>query len=304
MQCNICGSGSFIAMNKRPNVRCSGCGSVERTRVIKMMLDQLGLPKPGMRVLHLAPEEGLANYLRGIVGADNYDARDIDLERYKKIKVTYFDLVKDVDKLPSKAFDLIIHSHVMEHLPCNVTAVLFHLHRALTDNGAHVCSIPICDGYYEESTFPLPDAERERRFGQFDHVRRFGTEDLHLTLGMLFKIPKTYDLTTTFSEADLNSANIPATTWRGYSPHSVLALKKGDLLLNSDLSAQPMWAPRQSTVRFEDVRPASRTFRNFKRFIRKQLYQLNHGSMPSVTPAARTARNFARFLKKRLYRAT
>lgn len=301
MHCNICGRNSFVAMNKRLNVRCSSCGSVERTRVIKMVLDKIGYPKPGMRVLHLAPEEGLANYLRGIVGEENYHARDIDLERYKKIKVEYFDLVKDVDKLPSKTYDLIIHSHVMEHLPCNVTAVLFHLHRSLTDNGAHVCSIPICDGHYEESTFPLSDAERERRFGQFDHVRRFGTDDLQLTLGMLFKIPQVYDLTAEFSEADLIEANIPRTTWRGYSPHSVLTLRKSDLLLNSEFSQPPVWAHRTQSVRVEDVRRAGRTFRNLKRFTRKQLYQLNRGPSESVTPASRTFRNFFRFIKKRLY---
>lgn len=257
MRCNICGSDKFVAMNKRPAVRCASCGSVERTRVIKLMLDKLGLPRPGMRVLHLAPEVGLAKYLIGIVGAENYDARDIDIERYKNVGVTYFDLVKDADKLPSRSFDLVIHSHVMEHLPCNVTAVLYHLHRSLTPDGMQVCSIPICGGKYEESFSPIPDEERTRRFGQFDHVRRFGSEDLQLSLGMLFKIPEVYDLTAIFSQDVLREANVPPEAWRGYTPHSVLTIRRGDILLKEE----------------EGFRPAARTFRNIIRLYSKKLFQ-------------------------------
>lgn len=127
---------------------------------------------------------------------------------------------------------------------------------SLTDVGMHVCSIPICDGYYEESLFPIADDERERRFGQFDHVRRFGAEDLQLSLRMLFRLPKTYDLTSMFSQAVLKQANIPEQTWRGFSPHIVLAIRKDEMLLNSESS----------------MRAAPRTFRSLKRFYQKKLY--------------------------------
>ncbi|WP_223730407.1 methyltransferase domain-containing protein [Ensifer adhaerens] len=107
-----------------------------------MILDESGILKKGTRVLHFAPEGGLATYIKGIVGDECYDARDIDIERYQHVKVSYFDLVEACHTLPTNAFDLIIHNHVMEHLPCNVTAVLYHLHRALSDEGLHVFSIP------------------------------------------------------------------------------------------------------------------------------------------------------------------
>lgn len=232
MQCNICGHKKFLDMNNRTAIRCAKCGSLERTRVIKLMLDRHGLPKKGMKVLHLAPEGGLARNIRDIVGADSYDARDIDLARYEHVKVTYFDLVEAVHTLPRNHFDLIIHSHVMEHLPCNVTAVLYHLHRALSETGVHVFSIPILNGYYEESLFPISDEERQRRFAQFDHVRRFGKEDLQRSVGMIFKIPDTYDLKLYYSKTELDAANIPEVARQDYTGHSVFMLRKNDLLLN------------------------------------------------------------------------
>lgn len=270
MLCNVCGNDQFIEMNGRSAVRCTSCSSFERTRVIKLLLDKHGLPKKGMRVLHLAPELGLARYIRGVVGEENYDARDIDLERYQSVKVTYFDLVKDVHTLPSGHFDLIIHSHVMEHLPCNVTAVLYHLHRALSDSGTHVFAFPILDGYYEESLFPLSDGERHQRFGQFDHVRRFGSRDLQQSLGMLFRLPETYDLTALFSKDTLIQANVPEVAWRGYNVHSVFALQKGDLLLRADNPSGQSANVRPVSM---DYVPAPRTLRGLMWFLRKRLYQ-------------------------------
>lgn len=50
-------------MNNRTNVKCVGCGSLERTRLLYLYLTKLGIPKRGSRVLHFAPERGLYNYI-------------------------------------------------------------------------------------------------------------------------------------------------------------------------------------------------------------------------------------------------
>ena len=86
MQCNVCLSTEFAEMNGRANVRCKACNSLERTRVLKLLLDEHGLVQPGMRVLHFALEGCLALYLRGVVGS-NYDPVDIDPERYSHVGV-------------------------------------------------------------------------------------------------------------------------------------------------------------------------------------------------------------------------
>jgi phosphoglycolate phosphatase len=120
----------------------------------------------------------------------------------------------------------------MEHLPCNVTAILWHLHEALSPTGYHIFSVPILPGFYEETLFPVSEEEKTKRFGQFDHVRRFGSEDLDRSLGMLFSLPKTYDLTQKFSASELDTANIPEPARKGWTGHSVFILRKSDLLLD------------------------------------------------------------------------
>ena len=48
---------------------------------MKLVLDQLKLPRANQRVLHFAPEKGLAQYLQKTVG-NGYTAADFDPERY------------------------------------------------------------------------------------------------------------------------------------------------------------------------------------------------------------------------------
>jgi phosphoglycolate phosphatase len=193
-------------------------------------LQRIGVPRAGQRVLHFAPERGLAERLRDIVGAANYEAYDLHPESYGS-GTQRFDLCRQAHELPSARYDLIVHSHVLEHLPCNYSAVLFHLHRALASDGLHVCCVPFLEGHYEEQGGRLSNAERKRRFGQEDHVRRFGAADVADTLGMVVRLPSAYDLTGLFPVEALQRANIPDYARSGYSPHSVLVLCKEDLLL-------------------------------------------------------------------------
>jgi len=113
-----------------------------------------------------------------------------------------------------------------------ITAVLYHLHRALKPDGRQICCIPISrNGHYAEDLGPLDAETATARFGQDDHVRIFGGKDIQRTLGMLFRLPADYDLTTIFDEPTLIRNNIPDILWRGWSPNSVLVIAKDDLLL-------------------------------------------------------------------------
>ena len=231
MECNICGGNEFVARTKRPNTRCGQCGSLERTRIIALFIDKLGLLEPDTRVLHLAPERGLARRLRAVAG-DNVTLADLNPERYRgQTGVVSLDLCADLDGIPSRSYDLIVHSHVLEHLPCNHAYVLFHLHRVLADTGRIVCSIPVMGGYYDFATSPaLSEDERHRRFGQHNHVARYGREDLHMSLGKFYDLGD-YDLTRHFDVDDLRRYNIPERIWRGFSPSSVLCLSRLDYRL-------------------------------------------------------------------------
>jgi phosphoglycolate phosphatase len=196
-------------------------------------MDRLGLPKPGQRMLHLAPEKALAPYFRSILG-DGYDPVDIDPRRYPWEQVRQLDLVTDSPKLPSLTYDIVLHSHVMEHIPCNVTAVLFHLHRALKEDGHHVFSIPMRVGATYAADFgPLSPDKARHEFGQHDHVRRFGSEDVDRTLGMIFPLPDRYDIEAEYGADVLTEANVPEYAWRGWSPHTVMDFRKDEFLLSA-----------------------------------------------------------------------
>lgn len=60
--CNICGGVDFVDMGPRKRVKCKLCNSLERHRLVRYGLEQLGfinkeLVTSGKRALHLAPEE-------------------------------------------------------------------------------------------------------------------------------------------------------------------------------------------------------------------------------------------------------
>jgi Methyltransferase domain len=229
--CNLCGCERFAEMNGRPRARCESCGSLERTRVLKLMLDAWCDLRAGSRIFHLAPERGIYESISKVAGVD-YKLVDLHPEAYSFAPLERFDVALDVERLPSRRYDIVIHSHVMEHVPCNVTAALYHLHRSLTDGGTHLFSVPITGEAYECDLGHLSDSERARRFGQDDHYRRFGAKDMHRTLGMVFRLPQRYELTDHFPAEMLDRYSIPSSARSGFTSHSVFCLKKADLKLS------------------------------------------------------------------------
>jgi SAM-dependent methyltransferase len=226
-KCNICGCLEFRDMGQRKDALCAKCGSYERTRVMKMFLER-NPSLEGASIFHIAPERGLYSYLTQV--ASNYVTGDIDLERYSHIpSIHQIDLCNPDTFMHLGEFDFIIHSHVLEHVPCNYSAVLINLHRLLKRGGTHMFAFPIYGSAYEEDLSDLTEAERERRFGQFDHCRRFSPADLKQTLGAVFDFPEKYDLREHFPDSVLDEANIPEIARTGYSGHSVFRISKSDL---------------------------------------------------------------------------
>ncbi|CUH42697.1 hypothetical protein RUM4293_01586 [Ruegeria atlantica] len=67
-------------MGSRKGVRCGQCNSLERTRFLKLLLDKYDFPRPGIRVLHLAPEKSLFDVLTG--KNVKYDPVDIEPKNF------------------------------------------------------------------------------------------------------------------------------------------------------------------------------------------------------------------------------
>jgi hypothetical protein len=69
----------------RGKVQCVGCGGVERTRLYKLYIDRFAGLRLGLRVLHIAPEPQLFEYLVNAVGS-TYEIRDINIKRYVSLQ--------------------------------------------------------------------------------------------------------------------------------------------------------------------------------------------------------------------------
>jgi SAM-dependent methyltransferase len=75
--------------------------------------------------------------------------------------------------LPAQTFDLIVCLHVLEHIPDDRSAML-ELKRVLHPDGELLIQVPIDRAVTFEDPGVTDPIERERLFGQDDHVRAYG----------------------------------------------------------------------------------------------------------------------------------
>lgn len=179
-QCPICGSTAFQPYSGREKAQCVRCKSLERSRLLWIVLQRSGaLKESPQRVLHIAPELCFMKEFHKRYGA-GYRPADIDPDNYRNriCKVEGIDLCTDLEYFEDASFDLIVHNHVLEHIPCDVAGALRELNRMLAPGGLHLFSVPFRRGPTRENLSPdLPAGERIRQFGQIDHLRMFGTDD-------------------------------------------------------------------------------------------------------------------------------
>jgi len=139
-----------------------------------LALTQRGLPKAGQRVLHVAPDRSLRERIQAVPGI-TYIAGD-----KKEPGYTYPPGTVDLDvtaiPFPADHFDLLICSHVLEHVPDD-RAAMRELFRVLKPGGLAILLVPLSTRPTtdEDPTVTDPD-ERQRRFGQRDHVRLYGRD--------------------------------------------------------------------------------------------------------------------------------
>lgn len=229
-KCPICGSTDFGPYNNRPLAQCKRCKSLERGRLLWMSMDRLGaLPQKPMRVLHIAPEVFFIARLHKLYG-DDYRPMDIEPTRYKNryCEVERIDLCSDLNRFESESFDLIIHNHVLEHIPCDVASVLTELNRILAVDGMHFFSVPFRRGVTRENlSTALSEEERIKQFGQADHLRIFGTDDFLDYLAQHFGTSFIrFDPLIYVTENDIKRANIQVESLARLDGNSIFYYKK------------------------------------------------------------------------------
>jgi SAM-dependent methyltransferase len=172
--CPLCGwnGPEFLAVGRsaRPNARCGNCGSLERHRAMFLYLrDETSVFTAPTRVLHFAPEASLR---RVFERAQNIEYVTTDLEMPDvSIRMSIDDLL-----FRDGVFDCVVCSHVLEHVPDDYAAMR-EITRVLRPDGFALILVPILgtsDGRTLEDPFVVTPEERERVYGQRDHVRRYG----------------------------------------------------------------------------------------------------------------------------------
>jgi SAM-dependent methyltransferase len=179
--CPACGRGSAVLApgpGGRPAAACPHCGSLERHRLLALLLQVVGPRLAGARVLDVAPSPHTTPLLQRtplgqLIGMDfdpAADGRAVDVQA-------------SVTDLPfgDAVLDFALCYHVFEHVPDDRRGMR-ELARVLAPTGLALVQVPWRpnrDTDEETSTDgqgPGSAAERIRRFGQADHVRYYGRE--------------------------------------------------------------------------------------------------------------------------------
>ena len=168
-----------------------------------------------------------------------YDPVDLKPSLYKNIGVRKFDIVADSPTLPNNYYDLILHSHVMEHIPCTFAFPFYHFSRALKPDGVHVFCVPLMAGCYDEDLVRSRPRMPYADFGQDDHVRRFGKSDIERHLGMVMRLDTNFSLYRMFDAQTLDRHNISESQRTGMHGSTIFIASKSDYRLRSPAGQVP-----------------------------------------------------------------
>jgi SAM-dependent methyltransferase len=159
-------------LNSRPNALCPNCLSLERHRLIWVYLEQQpDFFTSGKNILHIAPEACFIKRFKKIYGKD-YVTADIESP--------LADVKMDIHQIPfqENTFDAVFCNHVLEHVRDDIQAMK-EIHRVLKKDGFAILQVPFFNPV-PEKTFEDPSitdpVEREKLFGQDDHVRKYGKD--------------------------------------------------------------------------------------------------------------------------------
>lgn len=161
---------------------CPVCYGASRSRLIGLFLDHAAENASSpLRVLHMAPDIGVYYWIRNRPEFD-YVACDLEPERYTIVPQVE---KADINCLPyeDRSFDLVICSHVLEHIPDDRKA-MGEIKRVLKPGAAALLMVPealVGDETEEDITLSDP-RQREERFGQDDHVRLYSRKDFVVRL--------------------------------------------------------------------------------------------------------------------------
>lgn len=176
LTCPCCG-GNFSTFlpygmtNPQENSQCPRCGCVERHRILWLYLqNKTDFFKDKLKVLHFAPEYWFQKQFKNLPNLD-YITTDL----FDKLAMVKMDITNITYE--DNQFDVILCSHVLEHIPDEHKAMT-ELRRILKPSGWAILQVPLdtrLEKTFEDPGIVSPE-DRRKAFGQEDHVRFHGLD--------------------------------------------------------------------------------------------------------------------------------
>lgn len=169
----------------RKNALSPSTFSLERHRLLWLYLqNETDFFEKKMKVLHFAPEAAFLKKFKKLKNI-SYDTIDLDSP--------LADIKADICDLPIKndSYDFILCNHVLEHIVDDEKAMK-ELYRVLKKGGTGIFQVPLNMSNkqtYEDFTITDPK-ERNKAFGQYDHVRVYGMDFFERLKNVGFKVEK------------------------------------------------------------------------------------------------------------------
>ena len=187
----------------RKNALSPSTFSLERHRLLWLYLqNETDFFEKKMKVLHFAPEAAFLKKFKKLKNI-SYDTIDLDSP--------LADIKADICDLPIKndSYDFILCNHVLEHIVDDEKAMK-ELYRVLKKGGTGIFQVPLNMSNkqtYEDFTITDPK-ERNKAFGQYDHVRVYGMDFFERLKNVGFKVEKC-EYTSKLSEEEKTKYCLP-----------------------------------------------------------------------------------------------
>lgn len=183
--------------NSRENVLSPSTLSLERHRLLWLWLkNETKFFSESLKMLHFAPEQAFYKRFRKMKNL-TYTTTDLNSP--------LADIHADICDLPfeNESFDVIFCNHVLEHIPNHQKAVQ-EIFRILKKGGFAVLQVPQdlkLAKTFEDNSITDPK-ERAKIFGQYDHVRIYGSDYFDFLSSFGFRV-EAIDYTQNFSAQEI-----------------------------------------------------------------------------------------------------
>ena len=173
--------------NVRKNALSPSTYSLERHRMLWLYLkNETDIFTKKIRLLHFAPEPAFHKIFKNCNNI-SYDTIDLN-SPLAEIKADICDIPIEND-----TYDYILCNHVLEHIDDDIKAMR-ELYRVLKKGGIGIFQIPI--DVERKNTFEDPSItspkQRNKIFGQYDHVRIYGMDYFDRLKSVGFSVDQIY----------------------------------------------------------------------------------------------------------------